>query len=58
MLVCVECGATVDEHAPNWRAYVAEPGETDEGESVVVYCPKCAVREFGPLRPKRKPQAR
>jgi hypothetical protein len=49
MLRCVECGSTASEHLPNWRAYIAEPDESDGGgSSVVVYCPECAAREFGP----------
>jgi hypothetical protein len=52
MLICVECAARVDEHAPDWRAYVAEPDENDDGEFVLVYCPDCAHREFGPFDPK------
>ena len=35
MLKCIECGATVDDHTPNWRAYIAEPDENDNGEFVV-----------------------
>ncbi len=48
MLKCVECGATADEYTPDWRAYIAEP-DRDDGGFVVVYCPACAEREFGPV---------
>ncbi len=40
-LVCLECGDESDE-APGWRAYL-------DDEAVLVYCPHCATREFGPL---------
>ena len=53
MLTCIECGATAEEHTPNWRAYVAEP-EDDDGEFVVIYCPTCAEREFGPFQPDKR----
>jgi hypothetical protein len=49
MLICVECAARVDEHAPDWRAYVAEADENADGEFVLIYCPDCAHREFGPF---------
>lgn len=54
MLKCVECGATVDEHTPNWRAYIAQPIEDDDGEFVITYCPACAEREFGPFQPGKE----
>lgn len=54
MLKCVECSATVDEHSADWRGYVAEPDEKDDGEFVLIYCPDCAEREFGPFDPKRR----
>jgi hypothetical protein len=40
-LCCVECGCVCLEGCRGWRAYLA--GE----DEVVVYCPACAVREFG-----------
>jgi hypothetical protein len=55
MLTCVECGATADEYGPNWRAYIAEPDEDDDGVFVITYCPACAEREFGPLDPAKRP---
>jgi len=54
--VCIECGVTAEEHTPNWRAYVAEPDEDDGGEFVLIYCPACAEREFGPFRPEKRPR--
>jgi hypothetical protein len=43
MLKCVECSATVDEHSADWRGYVAEPDEKDDGEFVLIYCPDCGA---------------
>ncbi len=45
-LSCLECGATSDESARGWRAYVG--GGYDEGDPVEVgiYCPACSEREF------------
>jgi hypothetical protein len=57
MLKCIECGATVAEFTPDWRAYVAAADESSAGEYVVAYCPACAEREFGPLQPKHKPHS-
>jgi hypothetical protein len=50
-LKCEECGSgPAQPLARDWRAFLraAEPGES---EAVVVYCPSCAEREFGPPRP-------
>jgi hypothetical protein len=46
---CVECGAESDELATGWRAYVL--GELDENaeKEVLMFCPECAKREFGPF---------
>jgi hypothetical protein len=33
-----------------WRAYLAYDPREDEQPSVVVICPSCAVREFGPRK--------
>lgn len=46
-LRCVECRRTSDERARGWRAMVAEEWETDCSLFTVVYCPECAVHEFG-----------
>ena len=46
---CQECGVRADEQARAWRAYRGDvPGEDDQ-PTVLVYCPDCAEREFGPL---------
>jgi hypothetical protein len=39
-LVCLECWVESD-LARGWRAYL------DAEESLLVYCPPCAAREFG-----------
>jgi len=38
---CVECHIVADDEAKLWRAYRLP-------EEVVIYCLKCAQREFGP----------
>ncbi|HEX5469858.1 MAG TPA: hypothetical protein VFW80_12510 [Gaiellaceae bacterium] len=48
-LRCVKCGDLASGRARGWRAYIAEPDEDDLFEYVVVYCPRCGEREFGPL---------
>jgi hypothetical protein len=48
-LVCMECGADSDAQAQGWRAYLV-PAEDDEPEGdILVFCPACARREFGPF---------
>ena len=45
---CIECGAECDQLAKGWRAYLApEPNEEPESE-LLMFCPECAEREFGP----------
>jgi len=47
---CQECGIHADERAFAWRAYRGDvPGEDDQ-PTVLLYCPECAEREFGPPR--------
>ena len=48
-LICVECGRVSDD-GRGWRAYLVAAGEDGFGdpETVVVYCPDCAEREFHP----------
>jgi hypothetical protein len=41
---CAECGTESDELATGWRAYLAEDFDEDE---VLLFCPRCANREFG-----------
>jgi hypothetical protein len=49
-LDCVECGKGEDEVAPGWQAFlVGDPDTEDDDEEIVVYCPDCARREFGPF---------
>jgi hypothetical protein len=52
-LMCLECGATADGQARGWRggwrAYLPLDRERDDFPYDVVYCPRCAEREFGPL---------
>jgi hypothetical protein len=48
LLVCQECKTVSDEQARHWRAYRGDvPGE-DLRPILVLYCPSCAEREFGP----------
>jgi hypothetical protein len=52
----VECGRASGGTAVRWRAYLAAVLEDDEGDGpleVVLFCPECAGREFGPLMPAR-----
>lgn len=58
VLMCAGCGLASDGHARGWRggwrAYLAYDRERDHFPYDLVYCPKCAEREFGPLpRPER-----
>jgi hypothetical protein len=51
-LTCTECGAIAPPDASGWRALLAVGDEdaeeaAEDVEEVGVYCPKCAVREFG-----------
>jgi hypothetical protein len=43
VLECVECGQWSELEAVGWRAMWTD----DEPPAVVVFCPACAVREFG-----------
>jgi ribosomal protein L34E len=53
MLMCAECGVAAGSHARGWRggwrAYLAYDREADHFPYGVMYCPRCAEREFGPL---------
>jgi hypothetical protein len=44
----MECGVESDELANGWRAYLAEDDD-EEGSRVLMFCPPCAEREFGPF---------
>jgi hypothetical protein len=46
-LTCVECGATADDGAEGWRAYLVDLRGEGEPLEVVVLCPDSAAREFG-----------
>jgi hypothetical protein len=46
-LTCVECGATADDDAHGWRAYLVDLRDEDEPLEVVVLCAECAERESG-----------
>jgi DNA-directed RNA polymerase subunit RPC12/RpoP len=48
VLRCVDCGAEADELATGWRAYRAGDLDEDEVVEVLMYCPDCSEREFGP----------
>jgi len=44
-MVCVECEASADRSAFRWEAHlVAVDGDGDQ--ELVLYCPRCAEREF------------
>ena len=45
VLRCIECAAENDGEFDGWRAYLLE-----EELDVLLYCPACAMREFGPPR--------
>lgn len=48
VLRCIECAAEDDGGVEGWRAYLLE-----EELDVLLYCPACAMREFGPPRRNR-----
>ncbi len=45
-LRCIECGATADDDARGWRAYLIDLDDPRQDEPAF-YCPVCAQREFG-----------
>jgi hypothetical protein len=47
-LVCVECGREQIGGERGWRALLTD--EQEPPVEAVVYCPACAVREFGPSK--------
>jgi hypothetical protein len=49
-VVCEECRAEADDSALGWRGYLAFDPEDGDQPDVAFYCPRCAAREFGPLR--------
>jgi hypothetical protein len=48
-LECVECRKEAGEIAPGWQAYLVSDPDAEGDEEIVVYCPDCARREFGPF---------
>ena len=48
-LECVECRKEAGEIAPGWQAYLVGDPDIEGDEEIVVYCPDCARREFGPF---------
>ena len=49
-LVCVECHKRLSyEDAAGWQAYIVGDTEIENDAEVVMYCPACARREFGPF---------
>jgi hypothetical protein len=50
LLRCAECGAGSDDLATGWRAFPAgELGDEEREAEVLMFCPACAEREFGPF---------
>jgi hypothetical protein len=47
-LECVECRKEAREIAPGWQAYLVS-ADIEGDEEIVVYCPDCVRREFGPF---------
>jgi hypothetical protein len=47
MLTCEECRREASPESRGWVAYRVEDPDEPEKTFVVVYCPACAVREFG-----------
>jgi hypothetical protein len=45
-LSCVECHAVSDETASGWRGFLTD--DEYEPAEVLILCPDCAQREFGP----------
>ncbi len=49
-LKCVECHKRLScEDAAGWQAYLVSNPDIEDDEEIVVYCPACARREFGPF---------
>lgn len=50
-LICEECGRLAAPGARGWKGYLAGLNEDDEcdegGVEVLIFCPRCAEREFG-----------
>ncbi len=48
-LECVECRKEAGEIAPGGQAFLVGDPDIEDDEEIVVYCPDCARREFGPF---------
>ena len=49
-LECVECRKTPSyENTAGWQAFLVGDPDIEDDEEIVIYCPACARREFGPF---------
>jgi hypothetical protein len=48
-LECVECHKRLSYEDADWQAYIAGDPDSDDDEEIVIYCPGCARRRFGPF---------
>ena len=46
-LFCAECPNVANEYELGWRGFLTD--DEYEPTEVVILCPACATREFGPL---------
>lgn len=57
--MCATCGFTADGRVRGWRggwrAYLVYDHDEDHFPYNVIYCSKCAEREFGPLPYAQRP---
>ena len=53
-LRCIECGTLSGRDALCWRSYRTDDPTEDEPPALAFYCPACAEREFGSLRPETR----
>jgi hypothetical protein len=44
---CAECGSLSGPHWWGWRAYRVDDPDTNEPQTLALYCPTCADKEFG-----------
>jgi hypothetical protein len=56
-LACIECGRRSDPDARGWEAHLIMD-EGDDSDEVIFFCPRCAAREFGDPRDRRRNQGR
>ena len=54
-LTCEECGREQADDERGWRSYLTT--DEDEPAVAIVYCPRCAEREFGPGEDRRRSRA-